>query len=66
MASSTFQTRFPAPYIVCLGDVEVGDCCKTGYGLAERASERTLTGLIVFDPAATSVEELVEFFADKC
>lgn len=42
MASTTFQTKFPAPYLVYLGDVEDGDCCKTGYGLAEWAPERTL------------------------
>ena len=42
MSSTTHAAQFPAPYLVYLGDVEAADCCKTGYGLAEWAAERTL------------------------
>jgi len=42
MSDLNFQPDIPAPYLVYLGDVTDEACCKTGFGLAHWASERTI------------------------
>lgn len=42
MTVQQLHQSFPAPYLVYLGDEEDPDCCKTGFGLADWAPERTL------------------------
>jgi uncharacterized NAD-dependent epimerase/dehydratase family protein len=37
MTDLLLPVKFPAPYLVYLGDIEAEDCCKTGFGLAEWA-----------------------------
>jgi len=42
MSDLNFQPDVPAPYLVYLGDVTDEPDCKTGFGLAHWASERTI------------------------
>jgi uncharacterized NAD-dependent epimerase/dehydratase family protein len=42
MSDLNFQPDIPAPYIIYLGDVTDESCCKTGFGLAYWAGERTI------------------------
>ena len=42
MSELNFQPDIPAPYLVYLGDVTDEACCKTGFGLAHWARERTI------------------------
>ena len=42
MSDLNFQPDIPAPYLVYLGDVTDEATCKTGFGLAHWASERTI------------------------
>jgi uncharacterized NAD-dependent epimerase/dehydratase family protein len=42
MSDWNFKPDFPAPYLVYLGDVTDEGSCKTGFGMAHWASERTI------------------------
>jgi uncharacterized NAD-dependent epimerase/dehydratase family protein len=42
MSDLNFQPDIPAPYLVYLGDVTDESCCKTGFGIAHWARERTI------------------------
>ena len=42
MSDLKFQPDIPAPYLIYLGDVTDEACCKTGFGMAHWASERTI------------------------
>jgi uncharacterized NAD-dependent epimerase/dehydratase family protein len=42
MSDLNFQPDIPAPYLIYLGDVTDEACCKTGFGMAHWASERTI------------------------
>ncbi|MBT4520625.1 MAG: DUF1611 domain-containing protein, partial [Halieaceae bacterium] len=48
------QLSFPSPCVVYLGDVSDEDCCKTGFGMADWAAERTI-GQIRSGPETASV-----------